>query len=97
MPDNTWFTPYKFPPSTCLSIGPSQSIVYEISDEAVVKLPFQYPVARSPPTDDTIEQMHMSLQSLALFKKESTFYDILAKNQHPNLAQRLQTKLPIVT
>lgn len=95
MPNNTWYTPYKCPPSTCLSIGPSQGIVYEISDGAVVKLPFQYPVARSPPTDETNEQMHMSLQSLALFKRESRFYDILAKNRHPNLAQRLQTQLPI--
>jgi serine/threonine protein kinase len=95
MPDNTWFTPYKFPQSTCSSMGPSQGIVYEISDRAVVKLPIQYPIARSPPTDDTIEQMHMSLRSLALFKKESTFYDMLANNRHPNLAQRLRTKLSI--
>jgi serine/threonine protein kinase len=95
MPDNTWFTPYKFSSSTCLSIGPSQGIVYAIPNGAVVKLPFQYPVSRLPPTDDTIEQMEMSLRSLALFKKESTFYDVLAKNQHPNLAQRLQTVLPI--
>ena len=95
MPDNTWFTPYTFPLSRCLSIGPSQGIVYEISDRAVVKLPFQYPVAESPPTDDTIEQMHMSLRSLALSKKENTFYDVLANHRHPNLAQRLPTKLPI--
>lgn len=95
MPDNTWFTLYKFSPSTCLSIGPSQGLVYELSDRAVVKLPFQYPVARSPPTDDTVEQMYMSLQNLALFKKESTVYDVLAENRHPNLAQRLHAKLPI--
>ena len=95
MPDNTWFTPYRFPLSTCLSIGPSQGIVYELSDGAVVKLPFQYPVAESPPTDDTIEQMHMSLRSLALSKKESTFYDVLANHPHPNLAQRLPTKLAL--
>ncbi|KAF2732210.1 hypothetical protein EJ04DRAFT_544788 [Polyplosphaeria fusca] len=70
MPNNAWYTPYKCPPSTCLSIGLSQGIVYEMSDGVVVKLPFQYPT-------------------------KSKFYDILAKNQHPNLAQRLQTKLPI--
>ncbi|KAF1917370.1 hypothetical protein BDU57DRAFT_528013 [Ampelomyces quisqualis] len=97
MPDNTWFTPYRFPPSTCLSMGPSQGIVYAISDSAVVKLPFKYPVAKSLPTDNTIEQMHISLQSLAVANKESKFYNILANYQHPNLAQRLQSQLPIAT
>lgn len=33
MPDNTWFTPYK-----------SQGIVYKLSNNAVVKLSFQYPI-----------------------------------------------------
>lgn len=72
MPDNTWLTPYTFPPSRCLSDGPSQGIVYELSETTVVKLPFQYPVAESPPTDDTIEQMYMSLRSWALSTKESS-------------------------
>jgi serine/threonine protein kinase len=34
----------------------------------------------------------MSLRSFAIFKKESTFYDLLAKKPHPNLAHKLQCK-----
>ncbi|KAK3207299.1 hypothetical protein GRF29_103g497258 [Pseudopithomyces chartarum] len=93
MPNNTWFTPYKFPPSTCLSLGPSQGIVFELSDEAVIKVPFQYPVTRSPPTDEIHDQIYISLRSLALFKRESAFYTVLAKHPHTNLAQRLPSKL----
>jgi serine/threonine protein kinase len=92
MPNNTWFTPYRLPPSTCLSLGPSQGIVFELSDEAVIKVPFQYPVTRSPPTDETNDQIYISLRSLALFKRESAFYTVLAKYPHANLAQRLPSK-----
>lgn len=93
MPNNTWFTPYKFPPSACLSLGPSQGIVYALSKNAVVKLPFQYPVDQAASTDEANEQLYMSLRSLALFKKESSFYDFLSEKPHPNLAQRLQSEL----
>jgi len=93
MPNNTWFTPYKLPPSTCLSLGPSQGIVFELSDEVVIKVPFQYPVPRSPPTNETNDQIYISLRSLALLKRESAFYTVLAKYPHPNLTQRLPSKL----
>lgn len=33
----------RFPGSKCLSLGPSQGIVYELSEKTIVKLPFQYP------------------------------------------------------
>ncbi|KAF2276153.1 uncharacterized protein EI97DRAFT_433567 [Westerdykella ornata] len=89
MPNNTWFTQYKFPASACLSFGPSQGIVYQLSDKTVVKVPFQYPISRGVPLDEANEQIYMSLRSFAIFKKESAFYDVLAKNPHPNLAQRL--------
>ncbi|KAF2245093.1 hypothetical protein BU26DRAFT_522218 [Trematosphaeria pertusa] len=92
MPNNTWFTPYRFPAWKCLSHGPSQGIVYELSETTVVKVPFQYPVSRAVPLDEANEQIYMSLQSFALFNKERAFYDVLAKNPHPNLAQRLQCK-----
>jgi serine/threonine protein kinase len=91
MPNNTWLTPYKLPPSTCLSIGPSQGVVYQLCDEAVVKVPFQYPVVRMLPEDETNEQIYMSFRSFALYNKESAFYAMLSKNQHPNLLQRLQS------
>jgi hypothetical protein len=79
----------------CLSsLGLSQGIVYQICDEAVIKVPFQYPVAKTLPADeDEInDQIHMSLRSFALFKKECAFYAVLAQNRHPNLLQRLQSR-----
>lgn len=92
MPNNTWFTSYKFPAWTCLSSGPSQGIVYQLSEKTVVKVPFQYPVNGALPPDEANEQIYMSLRSFAIFKKESAFYNVLAKKPHPNLAQRLQCK-----
>jgi serine/threonine protein kinase len=90
MPDNTWFTPYKFPASECLSFGPSQGIVFRLSKRSVVKLPFQYPVSDIP-TNDTIDHIHLSLRSFVVFKKECKFYDLLAANPHPNIAQKLES------
>lgn len=69
-------------------------MVFQLSDDAVVKVPFQYPVAKSLPTDETNEQLYMSLRSFALFKRESAFYSVLAKNPHANLSQRLQCQKP---
>jgi serine/threonine protein kinase len=94
MPDNTWYTPYKFTAWTCLSSGPSQGIVYQFSEKTVVKVPFQYPVNGALPADEANEKIYMSLRSFAIFKKESTFYDMLTKKPHPNLAQKLQGKQP---
>jgi RIO-like serine/threonine protein kinase len=90
MPDNTWFTPYRFPASRCLSFGPSQRIVYKLSDRTIVKLPFQYPISNAS-TSDTSDHIYMSLQSFAVFKKEIKFYDLLTANPHPNIAQRQQS------
>lgn len=76
MPENTWFTPYKFPPS---SLGPSRGIVYELFESAVVKLPFQYPIKDAFSHDIANEYLYMSLRSFARFKKERAFYDLLAE------------------
>ncbi|KAI9843692.1 MAG: hypothetical protein M1837_006160 [Sclerophora amabilis] len=85
MPDNTWITPYRLPSSRCLSLGPSQGMVYKLDENVVVKLPFQYPVDdTSPETDD---HLFLSLQSFALFKKESHFYSLLAEAPHPHIAR----------
>ncbi|KAF1945350.1 hypothetical protein EJ02DRAFT_339046, partial [Clathrospora elynae] len=90
---NIWLTLDKFPPLKCLSFGLSQGIVYQLCYEAIVKVPFQYPVSRTPPADETNEQIDMSFQSFALFKRESAFYTMLAKVPHANLPQRLQSKV----
>jgi len=92
MPDNTWFTPYKIPASKCLSLGPSQGIVYQLTEHTVIKLPFQYEVNRALDPEEAKEKIDMSLRSCALFRKESLFYDLLAKQSHSNLAQRLQSR-----
>jgi serine/threonine protein kinase len=94
MPDNTWFTPYKFPASACLSLGPSQGIVYRVSKRIVIKMPFQYPVQKLSKElkEEGEEKMYMSLRSFAVFRRECLFYNIAAKTPHRNVAQRLQCK-----
>ncbi len=96
MPYNTWFTPYKFPPSSCLSLGPSQGIVYQLSENAVVKLPFQYPIGNESSRDTDIEHPYLSLRSLVIFKKECAFYDLLAEKPHQNIARRQPSKYGII-
>jgi hypothetical protein len=91
MPDNTWFTPQKLPSSRCLSLGPSQGIVYKLSEE-VVKFPFQYPVSDGSTIDETKDHLYLSLRSFAIFKKERQFYDLLAENPHPNIVRRFQSE-----
>lgn len=88
MPDNTWFTPYHFPSSSCLSTGPSQRIVYQLDETIVVKVPYQYPVDDTSP--EANDDLFLSLQSFALFKKESQFYNLLAVEPHPHMAWIVQ-------
>ncbi|KAH6711560.1 hypothetical protein BKA61DRAFT_611192 [Leptodontidium sp. MPI-SDFR-AT-0119] len=92
MPDNTWFTPYKFPLSKCLSLGPSQGIDYELNKRAVVKLPFQYPAGNGSTIDAKKDHLYLSLRSFALLQRERQFYDLLADNPHPNIAQRFPSE-----
>ncbi|KAF2431958.1 hypothetical protein EJ08DRAFT_696101 [Tothia fuscella] len=91
MPNNSWITPYIFPPGKCLSLSPSQGIVYKLSDKTVIKLPFQYPVKALQDLEEAEEQIELSLQSMTLFEKEKKFYDLLAENPHSNLATRIST------
>jgi serine/threonine protein kinase len=88
MPDNTWFTPYKLPLSKCLSLSPSQGIVYELNKRVVVKLPFQYPVGNGSTIDAKKDHLYLSLRSFALLKRERQFYDLLTRKPHPNIAQK---------
>jgi hypothetical protein len=89
MPDNTWFTPYVIPAQKCLSLRPSQGIVYQLSDKTVIKVPFQYPINEKIPQDEAEEKIYMSLRSFAIFKRENSIYDLIAERPHPNVAQRL--------
>lgn len=91
MPNNSWITPYNFHPEKCLSLGPSQGIVYKLSDKTVIKLPFQYPVKALQYSEEAEDQIEMSLRSMTLFEKEKRFYDLLAENPHSNLATRIPT------
>ena len=90
MPDNTWLTPYILPSSTCLSAGPSQGIVYKLDERTVLKVPFQYPVNDACP--EAYDHAILSLQSFALFQKESQFHNILQQKPHPHIAQGFQCK-----
>ncbi|KAE9983195.1 hypothetical protein BLS_004824 [Venturia inaequalis] len=91
MPNNSYITPYHFHPEKCLSLGPSQGIVYRLSDKTVIKLPFQYPVKALKDLEEAEDQIEMSLRSMTLFEKEKKFYDLLAESPHSNLATRIPT------
>jgi hypothetical protein len=55
-------------------------MVYKITERAVVKLPYQYPVGDGSVNDEEYDHLHLSLQSIALFKGEKRFYDLLFEN-----------------
>ncbi|KIV95255.1 hypothetical protein PV10_02928 [Exophiala mesophila] len=84
MPDNTWFNPYKLWSLKCLSSGPSQGIVFELDDQCVIKVPFQYPVGEGSTKEDQIDHLIMSLRSFQCFKQESRIYDLLLSNHNHN-------------
>jgi serine/threonine protein kinase len=67
-------------------------MVYKITERAVVKLPYQYPVGDGYVNDEVYDHLHLSLQSLALFKREKRFYDLLFENPHSNIARRLRSE-----
>ncbi|CAH0019279.1 unnamed protein product [Clonostachys rhizophaga] len=39
--------PFTGRPGDCLSVGPSQGLVYTIDDDIVIKVPFQYPISQN--------------------------------------------------
>lgn len=65
-------------------------MVYELDERTVVKFPFQYPVDDTSP--EAYDHLFLSLQSFALFKRESHFYNLLAGNPHPHIAQSFQSE-----
>ena len=89
MPDNAWITPFVLPDTECLSLGASQGIVYALDDRLVIKLPFQYLAGHGSIDEPPEEYLALSLRSLACVRKESYFYDLLARNPHPNITRRI--------
>jgi len=83
-----WLTPYHMPHDQCLSIGqaPSQGIVYAISENIVVKVPFQYPITDQLDLEAELRRDD-SLRSFELLRKEANIYQILALHPHPNIVR----------
>ncbi|KEY73687.1 hypothetical protein S7711_11421 [Stachybotrys chartarum IBT 7711] len=82
--------PFSNRPGDCLSIGPSQGLVYSIDNDIVVKVPFQYPVIKDPNIHHLLD---LSLRSFVCLEKELAVYATLKAHPHPNIAQRLETDL----
>jgi len=80
MPDNTWYTPYILPLEDCLSSAAFQGVAYKLSEDFVLKMPYQYPVQdlESFDNDEGVEQLELSQSSIDSFKVERTFYQSLA-------------------
>lgn len=89
MPDNTWYTPYLLPNEDCLSIAASQGVAYRLSENYVLKMPYQYPVkdVESSDIDEAVEQLELSQCSIDSFKDERAFYQSLAKAGHHGIVQ----------
>lgn len=81
--------PFSDRPGDCLSVGPSQGLVYSIDRDIVIKVPFQYPVFEDP---DTHHLLDLSLKSLVCLEKESAVYATLQEHPHPNFARQLETE-----
>ncbi|AEO54506.1 hypothetical protein MYCTH_2089137 [Thermothelomyces thermophilus ATCC 42464] len=80
--------PFSDRPGECLSIGPSQGLVYAIDQEIVLKVPFQYPVLQD---DSTHYLLDLALKSFVSLERELAVYDTLRNNPHLNIARRLET------
>jgi hypothetical protein len=79
--------PFSERPGDCLSIGPSQGLVYTIDSDIVVKVPFQYPVTKN--LDSHL--LDLSLKSFVCLEKELAVYAALNTHPHTNIARRLET------
>ncbi|KAI9842967.1 MAG: hypothetical protein M1837_006704 [Sclerophora amabilis] len=86
-----WITPYTPPSETCLSV-PSGGVVYAISDDLVIKLPFQFLIPIDLPDNEQACVFHrdLGLRSFELLHNESTLYEILSANPpHRNIVRKL--------
>lgn len=75
----------------CLSIGPSQGIVYAIDEEIVLKLPFQYQVSKDTAMSHCWD---LSVRSFVAMEREMAIYNALQARSHPNFAQMLGPHSP---
>ncbi|PHH92907.1 hypothetical protein CDD83_3738 [Cordyceps sp. RAO-2017] len=78
--------PLQQPPKECLSIGPSQGLVYGLDRDIVLKLPFQYEVTSDL---DMAHCWDLSLGCFVAMEKELAVYDALRGQPHANFARRL--------
>ncbi|KAK1657038.1 hypothetical protein BDP55DRAFT_568141 [Colletotrichum godetiae] len=79
---------YKYFPGECLSVGPSQGLVYAINQEIVIKVPFQYPVLEDTSTHHLLD---LSLRSFVSLEKELAVYQTIKAHPHLNITRRLET------
>ncbi|KAM0427915.1 hypothetical protein ACHAPT_007375 [Fusarium lateritium] len=80
--------PFKYPPETCLSIGPSQGLAYAVDDDIIVKLPFQYEVTQNT---ELAHCWDLSMGSFVAMEKEVAVYEALQAEPHPNITRMLAT------
>ncbi|KJZ71568.1 hypothetical protein HIM_09037 [Hirsutella minnesotensis 3608] len=78
--------PFQEPPKECLSLGPSQGLVYGLDQDIILKLPFQYEVTRDV---DMAHCWDLSLGSFVATEKELAVYEALRDHPHANFARRL--------
>lgn len=80
--------PFAKRPGECLSLGPSQGIVFAIDPDIVIKMPFQYPIVSDI---DVHHMLDLSVRSFVCLERELAVYDTLKARPHHNIAQRFET------
>lgn len=86
--------PFRDRPGECLSVGPSQGLVFAIDSDIVPKLPFQYPIPDEIHDDGVKLYLNRALGSFVAMEKELAVYEALRDQPHANISRRLETNQP---
>ncbi|KND90049.1 Activated CDC42 kinase 1 [Tolypocladium ophioglossoides CBS 100239] len=78
----------KNPPQECLTIRPSQGLVYALDEDVVLKVPFQYGVTEKAEVQHYLD---LSLASFVAMEKELAVYNTLQSRPHINFLRRFAT------
>jgi serine/threonine protein kinase len=82
--------PFKDLPRECLSIGPSQGLVYALDEDLVLKVPFQYRVTEKLELHHCLD---LSLASFVALERERVVYNMLDTHPHVNFPRRFAADL----
>jgi hypothetical protein len=91
MVNMNFITPIRDKLDHCLSIGQasSQSLVYALDADIVIKMPFQYSIPDDL-DDNAIFYLNYALQSFVAMERKLAVYDAIAIRPHTNIVRKLE-------